>query len=156
MRLLNHNMKKPALVPPRNRLTGLTEPYGKCRGMNHTTPECRTGSNRCLWCIAQNTLLHPQRLKTTNIGAVRPPLPPRQGPLPPFHQRPPPLFCQGPPPPPRQGLPLARSARIGRAYVISKKEATTFVMVVTSTLFLNPIPFCVLFDSGATHSFICT
>jgi len=36
------------------------------------------------------------------------------------------------------------------------KEATTSDTVVTNTLFLNSIPFCVLFDSGVTHSFIST
>jgi len=52
-------------------------------------------------------------------------------------------------------LPL-RPAVVGMAYVISKKEAATSGMVVTGTLFLNSKPFCVLFDSGATHSFIST
>jgi len=37
---------------------------------------------------------------------------------------------------------------------MSKKEAATSVTVVTSTLFLNSTLFCVLFESGATHSFI--
>jgi len=39
---------------------------------------------------------------------------------------------------------------------MNKKEAATSGMVVTGTLFLNSKPFCVLFDSGATHSFIAT
>ena len=38
--------------------------------------------------------------------------------------------------------------------MMSKKEATTSGMVVTGTLFLNSMPFCVLVDLGATHSFI--
>ena len=37
---------------------------------------------------------------------------------------------------------------------MSKKEAAISGTVVTGTLFLNSKPFCVLFDSGATHSFI--
>jgi len=37
---------------------------------------------------------------------------------------------------------------------MSKKEVATSSMVVTGTLFFNSKPFCVLFDSGATHSFI--
>ena len=37
---------------------------------------------------------------------------------------------------------------------MSKKEAVTFGIVVTSALFLNLMPFYVLFDLGATHSFI--
>jgi len=39
---------------------------------------------------------------------------------------------------------------------MSKKEAATSGTVVTGTLFLNSKPFCVLFDSGATHLFIST
>jgi len=39
---------------------------------------------------------------------------------------------------------------------MSKKEATISGTVVTGTLFLNSKSFCVLFDSSATHSFICT
>jgi len=39
---------------------------------------------------------------------------------------------------------------------MSKKEAATSGTVVTRTLFLNSKPFCVLFDSGTTHSFIST
>ena len=37
-----------------------------------------------------------------------------------------------------------------------KKEAASSGTVVTATLFLNSKPFCVLFDSGATHSFTST
>jgi len=40
--------------------------------------------------------------------------------------------------------------------VISKREVVTSGMVITGTLFLNTKPFCVLFDSSATHSFIST
>jgi len=43
---------------------------------------------------------------------------------------------------------------MGRTYVISKNEAATSGMIVIGTLFLNSMPFCVLFDLGATHSFI--
>jgi len=39
---------------------------------------------------------------------------------------------------------------------MSKKEAATSGTVVTSTLFLNSMSFCVLFDSSATYSFIST
>jgi len=39
---------------------------------------------------------------------------------------------------------------------MSKKEATFFSKVVTGTLLLNSKLFCVLFGSGATHSFIST
>jgi len=58
--------------------------------------------------------------------------------------------------PPRQGASLPRPAAIGRAYVMSNKEAATSGTEVTGTIFLNSKSFCVLFDSGATHSFIST
>ena len=57
-----------------------------------------------------------------------------------------PLPCQGPSKPPISG----------QAYVMSKKEATVSSTTVTGTLLLNSKPFCALFDSGATHSFIFT
>jgi len=83
---------------------------------------------------ALNTLLlhAPRRMKAVDKGAAKPLAPPRQ---------------RAPPP---------RPTVVGRAYVMSKKAATTSGMVVTGTLFLNSKPFCVLFDSGATHSFIST
>ena len=59
-------------------------------------------------------------------------------------------------PPPCQGTQPLKPPTLGRAYVISKKEAAISGTVVTGTLFLNSKPFCVLFDSGATHSFIST
>jgi len=52
----------------------------------------------------------------------------------------------------RQGLPPLRHAAVGMAYVLSKKEAATFGMVVDATLFLISKPFCVLVDSVTTHS----
>ena len=58
--------------------------------------------------------------------------------------------------PPCQGAPPLRPVAVGRAYVMSKKEAATSGMVVTGTLFLNSKLFCILFDSSATHSFIST
>jgi len=49
--------------------------------------------------------------------------------------------------PPHQALPPPRPAAVGRAYVISKKEALSFGMIVTGTLVLNSKPFYVLFNS---------
>ena len=40
---------------------------------------------------------------------------------------------------------------VGKAYVINRKQAAT---VVTGMLTFNSAPLIVLFDSGATHSFI--
>jgi len=39
---------------------------------------------------------------------------------------------------------------------MSKKEAATSYTAITSSLFLYSKPFSVLFDLGATHSFIST
>jgi len=41
----------------------LSRPCGKCGRTNHTTPECRVGTNKCLWCGSQSTSLLPA-LKT--------------------------------------------------------------------------------------------
>ena len=72
----------------------------------------------------------PKRLKAVEKGAAKPLAPLRQNPAP---QRP---------------------SAVGRAYIMSRKEASDSGTVVTGTLFLNSTPFSVLFDSGATHSFI--
>jgi len=40
--------------------------------------------------------------------------------------------------------------------MMSKKQVATSATVITRTLFLNPKSFYVLFDLGATHSFIST
>jgi len=56
--------------------------------------------------------------------------------------------------PPHPGALPPRITTVGWAYVMSKKEVATSGMVVTTILFLNSN--YVLFDSGATHSFIFT
>jgi len=58
--------------------------------------------------------------------------------------------------PPRQVLAPQKPAAVGRAYIMSKKEASNFGIMVNGTLLLNSKPFSVLFDSGATYSFIST
>jgi len=125
-----------------------------------TTPthECRVGTNKCFWCgnIEHFIAACPQWMKTANVGATRPPPLPRHGPVAALRQGPPLPYRQGPTAWPHQRLPRTRSTPIGRAYVMSKKEATTFSIVVTSTFFLNSMPFCVLLDSGTMHSFIST
>ena len=87
-----------------------------------------------MWCGSPEHLIIacPRRLQAVDKGAAKPLAPPRQGP------------------------PPSRPAVAGRAFVMNKKEAATSGTVVTGTLFLNSKPFCVLFDSGATHSFIST
>jgi len=71
-------------------------------------------------------------LKAIEKGVVKPLVPPRQRPAP------------------------SKPTALGRAYIMSKKEASNSGMVVTGTLILNSKPFSILFDSGATHSFIST
>jgi len=44
------NQKKPSPTPPKSHPAGSTEPYAKCRRTHHTTPECRVGTNKCMWC----------------------------------------------------------------------------------------------------------
>ena len=84
-------MKKPVVAPPRSCTIGPIEPYGKCGLMNHTTLEYRVRTNKCLWrgSIEHFIAAFPQRLKIPNVGAAKPPPPPRQGPVPSFDQRPP-------------------------------------------------------------------
>ena len=43
---------------------------------------------------------------------------------------------------------------VGKAYVINRKQAHEVATVVIGTLTFNSVPLLVLFDSGATHSFI--
>ena len=87
-----------------------------------------------MWCGSSEHLIAtcPRRWKGVDKGAAKPLAPPRQG---------------APPP---------RPAPVGRAFVMNKKEVATFSTVVTGTLLLNSKPFCILFDSGATYSFIST
>jgi len=51
--------------------------------------------------------------------------------------------------------PATKLVMTGRTYVMSKKEATVSGMVVIGTI-LKSKSFCILFDSGDTHSFIST
>jgi len=55
---------------------------------------------------------------------------------------------------PCKGLPPPKPTIIGRAYVMSRKEAISSGMVIIEALFLNLKSFYVLFNSGATYSFI--
>jgi len=128
------NQKKPTPAPPKSHPASSAEPCRKCRRTNRTTPECRVRTNKCMWCGSPKHLIAacPRRLKAADKDAAKPLGPLRQGPLP------------------------SRVATVGRAFLMNKKEAATSGTVVTGTLFLNSKPFCVLFDSGTTHSFIST
>jgi len=126
--------KKPTTSFVKSCTTGPSEPCGKCGRTNHHTSECRIGTNQCFWCGSTEhaIIACPKRLRAVEKGAAKPLAPPRQMPAP---QRPP---------------------TVGRAYIMSRKEASNSGTVVTVTLFLNSTPFSVLFDSGATYSFIST
>ncbi|XP_017410663.2 uncharacterized protein LOC108322887 [Vigna angularis] len=47
-----------------------------------------------------------------------------------------------------------RAQAVGRVYAMTRTEATNAGNLITSTCLLNDVSCCVLFDSGATHSFI--
>ncbi|XP_014511411.1 uncharacterized protein LOC106770099 [Vigna radiata var. radiata] len=47
-----------------------------------------------------------------------------------------------------------RAQAVGRVYAITGMEASNAGNLITSTCLLYGMPCCVLFDSGATHSFI--
>ena len=87
-----------------------------------------------MWCDSPEHVIaaYPLRLRDIDKGAIKLLA----------------LACQGPLPP--------SLAAVGSAYVMNKKEAAASSIVVTRTLFLNSKPFCVLFNSGATYSFIST
>ena len=127
-------LKKPAISSVKGHTIGLSEPCGKCGRTNHRNSEYRVGTNRCTWCGSTDHLIiaWPRRLRAFEKGVAKPLAPPRQVPAP-------------------KRLPV-----VGRAYIMSKKEALNSGTVVTGTLFLNSMPFPVLFDSGVTHSFIST
>ena len=128
------NSKKSAITSARSHVPGPSKPCGKCGRTNHRTSECRAGINKCLWCgnTKHRVSTCPKRLSVIEKGVVKPSGLPRQVPAP---QKPP---------------------AVGRAYIMSKKKASNSTTVVTRTLFLSSKLFSVLFDSGATHSFIST
>ncbi|XP_047167498.1 uncharacterized protein LOC124836393 [Vigna umbellata] len=47
-----------------------------------------------------------------------------------------------------------RAQAVGRVYAITGAEAASSGTLITSTCLLYGMPCCVLYDSGATHSFI--
>jgi len=103
------NKKKPPPAPPKSYPAGSIAPCSKYDRTNHTTPECRVGTNKCMWSGSPEHLIaaYPRRIKAVDKGAVKLLAPPHQGALPP------------------------RPAAVGRAYVMSKKEAISFGMVIT-------------------------
>ena len=116
--------KKPAASSASSRPAAPIKSCAKFGRTNHTTADCRVGTNRCMWCGSPDHLVAtcPTRQKALEKRVARPA------------------------PPPRQGSQPLKSPTAGRAYIISKKEAAISGTVVTGTLFLNSTPFCVLFD----------
>jgi len=71
---VNQNHKKPTPVSSKSRPVGLTAPCAKCGRTNHTTPKCRVGPNKCMWCGSPENLIAacPPRLEAVDKGAVKP------------------------------------------------------------------------------------
>jgi len=130
----NISFKKPVVSSAESHVLESSEPCGKCGRTNHRTSECCAGINKCLWCgsTEHTVATYPKRLSVVEKGVVKSSSPPHQ--------------VQAP----------EKPFIVGRAYITSKKEASNSGTVVTGTLFLNSKPFSVLFNSGATHSFIST
>jgi len=102
------------------------KPYGKYKRTNDTSPECRVGTNKCIWCDIPYLLIAPcpRRLKVVEKVVAKPKVAAK-----PFA-----LAHQGPT--------FLKPAIVGRAYVMSKKEVITSGTVVIGTLYLNSKPFC--------------
>ena len=62
---VNQNLKKLAPTSPRSPPTGPAVPGDKCERTNQTTPKCRVGANKCMWCGSTKCLITacPQRLR---------------------------------------------------------------------------------------------
>ena len=112
--------KRTAAGPAKIRPMASTEPCAKCGRTNHTTAECRIGTNKCMWCGSPNhsTVTCPRRQRAVEKGVVRPIQPPRQ---------------ETPPPKP---------STAGRAYIMSKTEAAVSGMIITKVPFLFKSFFC--------------
>jgi len=126
--------KRPMVSSAKSHIMGSVEPCGKCSRTNHITSKCCIGTNKCMYCGSTVELIvaWPRRLKAIEKGLTKP--------LAPSYQVPPAL----------------KPVTVGRAYMISKKEVLNSGITVTSALFFNSTFFGVLFDLGATHSFIST
>jgi len=82
---VNQDQKKPTPAPPKSRPAGSTASYVKCGRTNHTTPECRVGTNKYMWSGNPKHLIAacPRRMKAIDKGGVKPLELPRQGATPP-------------------------------------------------------------------------
>jgi len=128
------NQKKPTRAPPKCRPTGPAEPCEKCGRTNHTTFECRVRTNKCMWCGSPKHLIAtcPGRLKAVDEGTIKS--------LAPNSLKAPTCKAYG-----------------GRNGVFDEQKGSChFTTAVTETFSLNSKSFCILLDSGATHSFIST
>ena len=105
--------------------------YTKCGRAKHNIAEYRVGTNCCFWCGDPNHMITNYLVRPTPPGKDS-----TQG------------SEQGKRATPATGL------QVGRVYVINKKQVEDSRTVVTGTLTFNSTPFVVLFNSGATHSFI--
>ena len=123
--------KKPAVMKLKSQeFTPNRKHCTKCGRTNHNTSECWVGTNRCFWCRDPSHLIANCPARTAQLKKGSAPLKSNKTPIP------------------------TTSRQVGRDYVISKKQADGATTAVTGMLTLNSIPLTVLFDSGATHSFI--
>jgi len=99
------NQKKPTPTSPKSHPTSSAKPYRKCGKTNHTTPECRVGTNKCMRCGSPEHLIAacPERLKAVDKATAKPLA----------------LLHQGPPP--------SRPAAAGRAFVMNKRKLLPLV-----------------------------
>lgn len=76
--------KRTAGGPAKSRPEASTEPCTYCGRTNHTTAECRVGTNKFMWCGSPNhsIVTCPRRLRVVEKGVVRPIQPPCQEALP--------------------------------------------------------------------------
>jgi len=66
--------EEPTPASPKSRPTGSTAPYEKCSETNHTIPECRVGTDKCMWCRSPEYLIAacPRRMKIVDKSAAKP------------------------------------------------------------------------------------
>ena len=78
---VNQYAKKTIPTPSKSCPTSPTKPCGECSQTNYTTRKCRVGTNKCSWRGSTKHFIvaYPERLKSTNVGAVRSPLAPPKG-----------------------------------------------------------------------------
>lgn len=121
----------------------------RCNRWGHLARECRAGSDQCYWCgkmghmIKNCPTLDRKNENTNNRGPVQRSNSQNFG----YGRNASNNANKNPP----RGPPQA-----GRVFMMQKEEAEADDTVITGTFPVNSVPAYVLFDSGASHSFIST